>query len=73
MQQSIAMDEVSPATELASKLQRLFGKRWRERGAEVLGVDPVTIWRWATGRVPVPQSALMAVRGLKLTARRTKV
>jgi transcriptional regulator with XRE-family HTH domain len=29
--------------------------------AERLGVDPVTVWRWAAGAMPVPQYAVFAL------------
>jgi DNA-binding transcriptional regulator YdaS (Cro superfamily) len=53
----------------ADKLKRAYGKRWLAQAAELLGVHPTTVWRWATGRINIPKSALLAVQGLKLTRR----
>jgi hypothetical protein len=58
-------EEKSSQEAFTGTLKGLYGKRWRERGAEVLGVHPVTIWRWSTGRAVLPPAVTLAVRSLK--------
>jgi hypothetical protein len=48
--------------ELSAVGAQLFGKRWRTRMARWLGVDPITVWRWSTGRSPIPGPAVTAIQ-----------
>jgi hypothetical protein len=34
--------------------EALSGKRWKAPLSRALKIDPVTIWRYATGQWPVP-------------------
>lgn len=45
--------------------EALFGKRWKAPLARALGLDPVTIWRYATGQWPVPVLVELAIKGLQ--------
>jgi hypothetical protein len=53
--------------------EALFGKRWKAPLSRALDIDPVTIWRYATGQWPVPvvvELALEALRQRQLQHRR---
>ncbi len=51
--------------------EALYGRKWRVSLALVLDRDPVTLWRYATGRQPVPKQTadlvarLLREKGLK--------
>jgi hypothetical protein len=45
--------------------EALFGKRWKAPLSRALGIDPVTIWRYATGQWPVPLVVELALAGLR--------
>ena len=45
--------------------EALFGKRWKAPLSRALDIDPVTIWRYATGQWPVPVVVEMALYALK--------
>jgi hypothetical protein len=55
---------VSPE-EFVREGEALFGKRWKAPLSRALGLDPVTIWRYATGQWPVPPLVELALVGLK--------
>ena len=42
------------AEEFVHAGEALFGKRWKAPLSRALDIDPVTIWRYATGQWPVP-------------------
>lgn len=43
----------------------LFGKRWKAPMARELKIDVVTVWRYATGRQPIPVLVELAIASLK--------
>jgi hypothetical protein len=45
--------------------EALFGKRWKAPLSRALDIDPVTIWRYATGQWPIPVLVQLALYGLK--------
>ena len=45
--------------------EALFGKRWKAPLSRALEIDPVTIWRYATGQWPVPVVVELALDALK--------
>ena len=45
--------------------EALFGKRWKAPLSRALDIDPVTIWRYATGQWPIPVVVELAMLGLK--------
>lgn len=55
---------MTPA-ELAAAGRTLWGEGWRRRMPEELGVRRETVWKWETGKHPIPE---IAVRFLRLLA-----
>jgi hypothetical protein len=53
------------AEEFVKQGEALFGKRWKAPLSRALDIDPVTIWRYATGQWPVPVLVELALGGLK--------
>lgn len=58
------------AKRFVSALKELYGKRWREKGAAALGLHPTTLWRYATGRLPVPKYLKLAASALQRPGKR---
>jgi hypothetical protein len=58
------------AEEFVKAGEALFGKRWKAPLSRALDIDPVTIWRYATGQWPVPVVVDLALVALK--QRRTR-
>ena len=44
--------------------QRLFGEKWKSPLSRALGLDYVTIWRYATGQAAIPRVVEIAITGL---------
>jgi hypothetical protein len=53
------------AEEFVKEGEALFGKRWKAPLSRALDIDPVTIWRYATGQWPVPVVVSLAIETLK--------
>ena len=53
------------AEEFVRSGEALFGKRWKAPLSRALDIDPVTIWRYATGQWPVPVVVALALAALK--------
>jgi hypothetical protein len=53
------------AEEFVKGGEALFGKRWKAPLSRALDIDPVTIWRYATGQWPVPVVVDLALSALK--------
>jgi hypothetical protein len=53
------------AEEFVRQGEAFFGKRWKAPLSRALDIDPVTIWRYATGQWPVPVLVELALGGLK--------
>ena len=53
------------AEEFVRSGEALFGKRWKAPLSRALDIDPVTIWRYATGQWPVPVVVELALVTLK--------
>jgi hypothetical protein len=53
------------AEEFVRQGEALFGKRWKAPLSRTLDIDPVTIWRYATGQWPVPVVVELALAALK--------
>ena len=53
------------AEEFVHAGEALFGKRWKAPLSRALDIDPVTIWRYATGQWPVPVVVELALETLK--------
>ena len=50
--------------ELAGK--SLFGRYgWQTELADKLGIDRTTVWRYATGRRPIPESIKLSLEALE--------
>ena len=45
--------------------KRLFGHDWQSPLARHLGKHRITVWRWATGRVAIPDSEARAIKLLE--------
>ena len=44
--------------------ERLYGRFWQTALARELGVNPSTVRRWVSGKVPVPGPVQVAIRCL---------
>ena len=44
--------------------RKLYGKRWKSPLARALGVDRVTVWRYAIGALPIPRAVELAMQAL---------
>ena len=53
------------AEEFVKGGEALFGKRWKAPLSRALDIDPVTIWRYATGQWPVPVIVELALDALR--------
>jgi hypothetical protein len=53
------------AEEFVKTGEALYGKRWKAPLSRALDIDPVTIWRYATGQWPVPVVVDLALAALK--------
>jgi hypothetical protein len=65
---------VSPE-EFVREGEALFGKRWKAPLSRALDIDPVTIWRYATGQWPIPvvvELALASLEHRRVHRRRTR-
>ena len=49
------------AAEFAALGEALYGRRWKAPLARALGLDPATIWRYATG-ADIPGPVVAALR-----------
>lgn len=47
----------------------LYGKRWKVPMARALGIDPSSVWRFATGQGPIPGPVGAAVRCFMIVKR----
>ena len=52
---------VMSADEFVAAGEMLYGKRWKAPMARALGIDPATIWRYATG-ADIPGPVVAALR-----------
>lgn len=48
--------------ELSAIARKIYGKRWREPLARVLGVNLATLRRWTSAQVKVPGPVALALR-----------
>jgi hypothetical protein len=53
--------------------EALFGKRWKAPLSRALEIDPVTIWRYATGQWSVPVVVALAIEALKQRHKQTQL
>lgn len=44
--------------------EELFGEDWREAMVDELEISIITIWRYATGKFPIPRKVEWAIKGL---------
>lgn len=50
------------AKELQRIGRRLFGNDWQSPLGRKLGKHRITVWRWGTGRTPIPDADAMTIK-----------
>jgi hypothetical protein len=46
--------------------EELFGEDWREAMVDEVEISIITIWRYASGKYPIPRKVELAIKGLLL-------
>lgn len=56
--------------ELKHTAWELMGRHWKAELARALDINPRTVYRWASGEIPVPSWVRVALRGIESDLKR---